>query len=120
MNIENIIEIFCRLSGISAENVSGFRFLCENALMYVQSRLKPDADVTGGGSRINYAAAALAYYRYILLNVTGGDIGEIKVGDISTKSSSAKELEAADKFCRDAFEDIAEFLENNEFIFTSV
>lgn len=120
MNIETILQLFCRLSGLDTAAVSENRFLCETALDLIQSRLDPEADLSGCGSRLNYAAAALAYYRYVLKNLTDGDLSEIKVGEISAKSSASREAEAAEKLCKDAFDGIRSLLQQEGFVFTSV
>lgn len=120
MDIEKIVQIFCRLSGIDSEDAVGFRFMCETALSYVMSHIKHDADTRGCGGRINFAAAALAYYRYVLWSLTDGQLNEVKVGDISVKRTGNRELDAADKLCREAFSNISDILENDEFVFKGI
>ncbi len=119
MNIEEIIRIFCRLSGLDCEEAVDFRFMCDTALSYILSRIKAGTDIKCYGGRINFAAAALAYYRYVLWSLTDGVVNEVKVGDISVKHEKISELNAADKLCREAFSDLKDILTNDDFVFNS-
>lgn len=118
MNIENIISVFSRLSGIDQESSVTLRFICENTFNYILSHLKPDADICRCSSKLEYAAAALAYYRYILWHDT--ENGEnITVGDISVKSS-ADRLEKAYTIYRQAVSDISDIFDDGGFVFEGV
>lgn len=119
MNIQRVEKIFRRLSGLSPEETIGLRFLCEAAVEYIDCRLNNKED-GAGGDRLEFAAAAFAYYRYVLWKLTDGEMNEIRVGEISSKRNSAAELEAAERLCREAFYDIRDLLEPEDFIFTSV
>lgn len=119
MNIQRVETIFRRLSGLSPEEIIGLRFLCEAAVDYVNSRLK-NKEEGACGDRPEFAAAAFAYYRYVLWKLTDGELNEIRVGEISSKRNSASELEAAERLCREAFFDIRDLIEPEDFIFTSV
>ena len=118
MDIENIISIFSRLSGIDEESSVTLRFSCENTRSYIISHIKPDIDICGCSGKLEFAAAALAYYRYILWSDT--ENGEnITVGDISVKSS-AERLEKAYKIYQQAVEDISDIFDNGCFVFEGV
>lgn len=117
MNIENVIEIFRRLSGIDAKSTVQLRFFCENAFEYINSHIRNGANIDGYGSRLEFAAAAAAYYRYILWSLTDGGSDNIKVGEISISGSGTKQLEAAEKLCNSALNDIGSIFENENFFF---
>ncbi len=117
--MEEIIRIFCRLSGLDHEEAADFRFMCDTALSYIMSRIKRGTDMRCYGGRINFAAAALAYYRYVLWSLTDGAANEVKVGEISVKHGGSSELEAADRLCREALADLGEILESENFVFNS-
>lgn len=118
MDIENIISVFSRLSGIDEESSVMLRFICENTQDYIISHLKPDADICGCSSKLEFAAAALAYYRYILWSDT--ENGEnITVGDISVKGS-AERLEKAYRIYRQAVSDISDIFDDGCFVFEGV
>lgn len=118
MNIENIISVFSRLSGSDEETSVNFRFMCENAQDHIISHIKPNSDTSSCGSKLEFAAAALAYYRYILWSVAESG-GDITVGDVSVKSSSAV-LANAQRICEQAFADISDVFDNGYFVFGAV
>ncbi len=120
MDIERIILLFRRLSGLSEKDVISFRFMCEAAFSYVDSRLKSDINVSLCGGRLETAAAALAYYRYVLWCITDGELNQIKVGELSSKRNGSAEIDAAEKLCRQAFSDIADLLEHDGFVFSVI
>ncbi len=119
MNMEEILRIFCRLSGLDYEDAADFRFMCDTALSYIRARIKHGSDIEFYGGRINFAAAALAYYRYVLWSLTDGVANEINVGEIRVKHGGSSELEAADKLCRETFADLGDILESENFVFNS-
>ena len=120
MNIENIMDIFCRLSGLGAELAAAYRCFCETAADFVSFRLSDKADMCSCGGRAEYAAAALAYYRFTLVALTDGNASEVKIGDITVKSVGMDAVDAAEKLCRDAFDRLQDSLEDNGFVFKGV
>ena len=93
--------------------------MCDTALNYIMSRIKKDAVIGCCDSRINFAAAAIAYYRYVLWSLTDGVANEVKVGEISIKHGGSSELDAADRLCREALSDLEDILESENFVFNS-
>ncbi len=120
MNIETIIEIFGRLAGLEAEEATDFRFMCESSVGYITSRLKSGVDISHRCSRLEFAAAALAFYRFILWRLTDGGSNEVKVGDISVKESAANQIDAAEQLCKEAFSAINDILEPTDFVFRGI
>ena len=119
MNIEKIIEIFSRLSGMDSEEAVKFSFICDSALEYILSHLKQGTDARNSCGRLEFAAATLAYYRYTLWSLTDG-CDNIKIGEISVSSSGPKQLESTQKLCSTAFEDIADIFDTGVFFFEGV
>ena len=118
MEFKNVFLLFSRLSGLQKEDSLKFRFLCETAYDYILAHLKQEASLDKCGSRLEFAAAALAYYRWILWSLTeSGD--DITVGEISVKPSSQK-IEYALHICRQALGDIADVFDSDEFVFEGV
>ncbi len=120
MNIENITDIFTRLSSLKADDVIKFKFMCENAMEYVDSHIKKNIDESAYGSRLCFAAAALAYYRFLLWNISDGNGDELTLGDISVKPVSDKQLESASRLCREAFDSIGEIMLDDGFVFERI
>ena len=120
MNIDKVFDIFCRLAELDKNNSVRLRFLCEGSVRYVLYRMKNKANAVCGSGRAEFAAAALAYYRYVLLSLTDGNGGSVKIGDISLKQSGFERADAAEKLCRDAFAEITDLIGDNEFVFKGV
>ena len=120
MNIENVVDIFSRLSSLKAEDILKFRFMCETAMDNVNSYIKKDIDTSDYDGRLCFAAATLAYYRYVLWTLTEGANGEVKMGDFSIKSTADNQLDAAAKLCEGAFDAIKEITDDTGFVFERI
>lgn len=120
MNTEKVYSIFSRLSGLRDKELLRYTFLCETSAGYVVSRLRDKEAAACSGGKVEFAAAALAYYRYILCLLTDGETGEVKVGDIAVKKDAVSILESAEKLCREAFRDISGLLAPEDFYFRGV
>lgn len=122
MNIENVMDIFRKLSGLDTKNVLKFRFMCDSALDGLTAKLRSDKNLNAYSGRIEFAAAALAYYRYVLWSLAEGIGEDITVGEISVKkaSSSSEQLKAAERLCREAFENIGDIYDYDGFIFERI
>ncbi len=120
MDIEEILLIFTKISGLTEEDATNYRFLCEAAISYVEARLKENISLSKYTKSLNYTAAATAYYRYTLMKVSDGTGTEIRVGDIISKRNAIDQANSAEELCRQAYNDISEILKDNGFAFTSV
>ena len=119
MDVNNVLDIFRRLSGLDSEQAAYYMSFCTGAVSYVSSRLSGDADSSVTG-QAEYAAAALAYYRYMLMDASNNLSSEMKVGDISMKADAFRAADAAEKLCRDAFSAISRYLTDEDFAFRGV
>lgn len=104
MEIEKVMDLFSRLTGLAPDECTALRFMCEAAASQVRS-MRKDQKKQHHCEKYDYAAAALAYYRFVLWSLTNGDGSEIRVGDISMRENSKQRLDAAEKLCREAFID---------------
>ncbi len=114
MDTDRVIAVFAVLSGLSEDEVREQRYLCEMSMDEITERL-PEGKSCGG--REEYAAAALAYYRYILWRMSDGG-GQIKVGDISV-SSGRERLEYAERIWKEALSRLGEGMDE-DFVFRTV
>lgn len=115
MDIENVLRIFGSLSGLDEPAVTQYRYLCDMALDNIASRLR-DAETQQDGGRADFAAAALAYYRFVLLSVTDPSV---TVGEVTVRDQG-KRLEFADRLMREALADIRELADDREFVFERI
>ncbi len=117
LSIVNVNTIFRRLSGLDSTQAEELSFFCESSLATVSSRLIPGTDMSVWGGRIEFAAAAMAYYRFILWSLTDGGGCEIKAGDISIKKAVAAQAQSAETLCRNAFTDLKDIIADDGFVF---
>lgn len=120
LNIENVVDIFGRLSSLAAEDIIKFRFMCENAVDNVKSYIKSDVNTSAYDGRLCFAAASLAYYRYVLWSLTDGGNDEIKMGEFSIKPAAEKRLDAAAKLCKEAFKELMDIMRDDSFVFERI
>ena len=120
MDRENVFDLFCRLTGLESTEAESLVFMSDTACDYVLSRIKNDVEISAVSSALELAAASLAYYRYVLWNVTDGTVGSVKVGDISVSSSGGSVVAAAERLCRGAFECVSDYLTDDGFVFGSM
>ncbi len=79
MNLESVLRLFEKLSGLSEEEGRAYSFLCELAVQKISAMV--GSHKADGGQQV-LAAAALAYYRYVLLSVSDNS-GAVKIGEVS-------------------------------------
>lgn len=122
LKIENVMDMFRRLSGLDTETVLKFRFMCDSALDGIRTKLKSDRNIEAYSGRIEFAAAALAYYRYVLWSVSENSGEDITVGEISVKRSASlsEQLKATEKLYREAFENIGDIYDCDGFVFERI
>lgn len=120
MELEVVFLTFVKLSGLNVADASEYRFLCEAAVRYLKSRLKDDTDSGKYADSLNYAAAASAYYRYVLRKLSDEPSSELRVGEILSKRNTLDEIKAAELLCRQAFNDIGMLLKDDGFVFEAI
>lgn len=88
MNIDEIMERFAVLAGLTAEDAAPWRMLCEDALVRIQSQCREDVDPAEQSSALCAAVSALAFYQYVLcggvtdaVDFTAGDVKITRKGD---------------------------------------
>ncbi len=100
MNIERVKDHFIGLSGLSEEEAAPRRFLCEMSLDDIGEML-PESPSQDMQEKAEYAAAALAYYRFILGLMTSGGTDSVTVGQVSVHYSPDR-LEYAERLYNEA------------------
>jgi len=104
LDTERILSAFSLFSDLEGKALERCRPLCALAGGRLERRLRPGAQNPDGVDleRLANAAAACAYADYLMMGAAAGSADEIKVGDISVKSS-AKGLDADARDIRDYF-----------------
>jgi hypothetical protein len=89
LDIESVFTRFCSFAGLSPQEAAPWRPLCESSARLVEGRLREDADAEANMDRLCMAAALAAYNAYLRLSGKSSPGDEIRVGDITLKSSAS-------------------------------
>ena len=113
ISIDKVVEGFKVLAG--EDNATDGYIFCRTAAGTVNSWLDSRKELSKYGEEISYAAATIAYYRFILKN--SGDNDTIKAGDITVTDNSEKSVAFAEKLMKDAIKSIEPYLQSKRFAF---
>jgi len=92
LDTDRTLELFSLFSDLTGDALGRWRGLCEQACARLQKRLRPEIQAPADAEleQLHMAAAALAYSDYSMMVPGGtGSGGEIKVGDVTIKDTSA-------------------------------
>lgn len=117
MNYQQVFQRFCELSRLSEKEAQQYKWLCNNAADELSEMLVSNIDKTKCGGRLSAAAAAMAYYRYIIIAENGGVTG-FKAGDISVDCSKAREY--AKEYLQQCLKGISGYISDGGFVFRGV
>lgn len=117
MELDKVLAIFMKLSGLSEKEAEEYRYICENAVRSLRARLKDNIDESESGDSLNTAAAALAFKRYVQQDSALGGSGSFKIGEITVNSSETVRLASAENIWNEALYDIMELLRDDGFVF---
>lgn len=120
MNLQNIVKRFSIIANISLEEAFPWTEICEEAADEIKSHLKSDVDEDKHRRRLDAAAAALAFYRYILYRASGGGMESFTAGEIRIKSDAKTSVKMALTVWKDAKHSIADLLNDDDFMFETV
>lgn len=118
MNKEKILHTFCIYSKLSTEQAEEYDLLIELSIKEVQAMLKQDYDLDDFDTLSHYLCGVFAYYRYVMLSqATATD--EMRLADITVKSSRSDAVAFAIKIKHDAICLCKEIL-NDNFLFNKI
>ena len=87
MRIEGVMKIFGGMAGTDEQETLQYRGICEaamNSLGEEQQTQEDNKDQTS----LEFAAAAVAYYHYVLLCLSAEGGNQVKIGDVSVRYSA--------------------------------
>ena len=119
MNCHKILFQLRLLSGMDAQEASGYLSLCAACAKSIEKGLRPDAD--RDDDRLIFAAAASAYYQLCLMR--SADLNacdSISVGDVTQSRSYESICKNAKTLCDEAFARISDMTESSNFYFRGV
>lgn len=121
MNIETVLSRFALIADLDPTDLEPWRVICQDSISDIEIKLKeelvPSLEDT---RRLEVAAAALAFYRYVLYRASkiGTDI--FSAGDIQIKSDVKTSVQTAYSVWRDTRNSITDLLIDSDFVFESV
>lgn len=119
LDLQDILERFSLISGLSAEEALLWEPLLLDAQYEIESKLKTDIDQTAHGRRLNVAAAALGFYKYTLYRLSGTGMGSFSAGDLSISLNDKESINIALNIWQEAKASIYDLLEDSDFLFKS-
>ena len=103
LRISEVAKEFIKLSGLDETSVLELDHLLAKSAGDIEGMVDQSVDINKHAGRLYYAAAALAYYRYIVSNLTRADNLEyISAGDIKISHNNERLLEVARELKDDA------------------
>ena len=117
LNIQEILERFALISGLPMEEAVCYTVLCADAAGDLTRRLGGSAG-REAVSRLEAAAASLAYYRYAMYQAAGAE--DFTVGDIAVSGGGSDKIRLAREVWLEAEREIADLLPDDGFVFRGV
>lgn len=121
MDIFSVFEHFKILSGIQEnEDASKYMPICAVSLAAVCAKLSPHIDTSASGMLIVAAAAADAYYNYILSIAAKEGDASFSAGDIKVNKNFSSAINSAKEIRENSFRAISHLFVDNNFDFRMV
>ncbi len=120
MNLQNIVKRFAIIANISFEEAFPWTEICEEAADEIRTHLKSNISENDHSRRLDAAAAALAFYRYVLYRASGGGMESFTAGEIRIKTDAKTSVKMALAVWKDAKHSIADLLNDDDFMFETV
>jgi hypothetical protein len=73
-NIANVIKRFSQLSGLSESQINSWIYICEDSILEIKSQLRDGVSEQENTEKLNSAAAALSFYKYVLCTSIKDDL----------------------------------------------
>ncbi len=120
MNLQETLERFAIIAGLSMDDISPWIPICEDAYDEIKRHLRDETDEDANSRRLNVAAAALAFYRYILYKVSGGGMESFSAGELRIKTNGETSVKMAYNVWKDAKNAVADLLTDDDFMFERI
>ncbi len=121
MDIISVFEHFKILAGLTdQDDASPYLPLCAVSLASVTAKLNSNIDLSSVQMLISAAAAADAYYHYVLAEVSREGDSSFTAGDIKVNKTSAATVESAKELRDNRFSAISHLFADRDFDFKAV
>lgn len=116
MQLEDILVRFAQLAGLNEDEAAPWENLCRDALAELSANVRPGA--VGGEALLNAACAALAFYRYSLVQAAGAE-SSFTAGDMKI-TTGTQGVAVAERLWNTARCAAAPYLRDEAFCFRQV
>lgn len=120
MDLQEILERFSLISGLTPEEVSPFTLILEESKNEIESKILDGVDKTAESRRLNAAAAALGFYKYILYKASRSGMESFSAGDITIKKSDITAVNLARSVWNEAKCAVSDILKDDDFLFEQI
>lgn len=120
MDLQEILERFALISGLTMEEVSPFIPILEDAKKDIESKVLDGVDKTAESRRLNAAAAAFGFYKYVLYKASGSGMESFSAGDISIRHSDSQAVDMARRVWNEAKCAACDILKDDDFLFERI
>lgn len=120
MDLQEILERFAMIADIALDDASVWIPVCREAMDEIKQRIKKDVNISGSERRLNAAAAALAFYRFILYKASGTSITMPPSADSGALNDRRVGVRAAYDVWRSARGAVADLMVDDDFTFRGV
>lgn len=120
LDLQEILERFAMIADIALDDASAWIPICREAMDEIKQRVKDDVNVPGSQRRLNAAAAALAFYRFILYKASGTSITTPASADSGVLNDRRVGVRAAYDVWRSARGAVADLMTDDDFTFRGV
>lgn len=119
INSTSVYNRLCEITTLDAEGAAICLPLCAEAAAEISQKLSSTSYETD--SSAIFAAAATAYYRYMLLRcMEDGGVTDFKAGDVTVTKSTQCVMEAAQRIKQEALIAVSPLLCDDGFVFRQV
>ena len=120
MDLQEILEKFALISGLTLEEVSPFIPILEEAKQEIESKVLEEVDKNAESRRLNAAAAAFGFYKYVLYKVSGSGMESFTAGDISIRQNNSHIINMAKCIWDEARREASDILKDDDFLFEEI
>lgn len=117
LDIQKILERFSLVSSLSMEESVGYTALCSDAASELVRRMRGTVNESNT-SRLEAAAASLAFYRYAMYQAAVSE--DFTVGDITVSSGRSDKVKLAREIWLEAERQVSDLLSDDGFVFRGV
>lgn len=120
MELQNIVKRFSIIANLSFEEAFPWTEVCEESYDEIKSHLKSGVDENEHHRRLEAAAAALSFYRYVIYRASGEGMESFTAGEIKIKADAKTSVKIALTVWKDAKRSIADLLNDDDFAFEAI